>query len=43
MRQGQREYFLRQLDLAFPDQNLSQRYLARYGSRYQCPSPRHAS
>ena len=40
MRQGQREYFLRQLDLAFPDQNLSQRYLARYGSRYQCPSPR---
>ena len=40
LRQGQREYFLRQLDLAFPDQNLSQRYLARYGSRYQCPSPR---
>ena len=40
MRQGQREHFLRQLDLAFPDQNLSQRYLARYGNRYQCPSPR---
>lgn len=40
MRQGQREHFLRQLDLAFPDQNLSRRYLARYGNRYQCPSPR---
>ena len=38
--QGQREHFLRQLDLAFPDQNLSRRYLARYSNRYQCPSPR---
>ncbi len=40
MRQGQREHFLRQLDLAFPDKDLSRRYLARYGNRYQCPSPR---
>ena len=40
MREGQREHFLRALDLAFPDQDLSKRYLARYGSRYQCPSPR---
>ena len=40
MRQGQREYFLRELDRAFPGENLSQRYLARYGDRYRCPSPR---
>ena len=40
MRQGQREYFLRELDRAFPEENLSRRYLARYGDRYRCPSPR---
>ena len=40
MRPGQREYFLQQLDLAFPDENLSKRYLSRYGTRYRCPSPR---
>ena len=40
MRQGQREYFLRHLDQAFPDKGLSQRYLARYGDRYRCSSPR---
>ena len=40
MRQGQREYFLRELDLAFPGEHLSRRYLARYGDRYRCPSPR---
>lgn len=40
MRQGQREHFLRELDRAFPGENLSQRYLARYGDRYRCPSPR---
>ena len=40
MRQGQREYFLRELDRAFPGENLSRRYLARYGDRYRCPSPR---
>lgn len=39
MRQGQREYFLDRLDRAFPDQGLSQGYLSRYGSRYQCASP----
>ena len=40
MRQGQREYFLRELDRAFPGEYLSRRYLARYGDRYRCPSPR---
>lgn len=40
MRQGQREYFLRELDRAFPGEHLSRRYLARYGDRYRCPSPR---
>ena len=40
MRQGQREYFLRELDRTFPGENLSRRYLARYGDRYRCPSPR---
>lgn len=40
MRQGQREYFLRELDRTFPGENLSRRYLARYGDRYCCPSPR---
>lgn len=40
MRQGQREHFLRELDRAFPGKNLSRRYLARYGDRYRCPSPR---
>lgn len=39
MRQGQREHFLRELDRAFPGENLSRRYLARYGDRYRCPSP----
>lgn len=40
MREGQREHFLRELDRAFPGENLSGQYLRRYGSRYQCPSPR---
>ena len=40
MRQGQREHFLRELDRTFPGEHLSRRYLARYGDRYRCPSPR---
>ncbi len=40
MRPGQREYFLQNLDRAFPGEHLSQRYLARYGNRYRCSSPR---
>ncbi len=40
MRPGQREYFLAALDRAFPGEDLPRRYLARYGQRYECPSPR---
>ncbi|MCI8422020.1 MAG: radical SAM protein [Lawsonibacter sp.] len=39
MREGQREYFLEQLDRAFPGQGLGERYRRRYGLRYQCTSP----
>lgn len=39
MRPGQREYFLAQLDRAFPEKNLSRRYLSRYGMRYHCSAP----
>ena len=40
MRQGQREYFLDGLELAFPGRGLKKRYLRQYGDRYQCASPR---
>lgn len=40
MRDGQREYFLAKLEEAFPGQGLAERYLRRYGQRYECPSPR---
>ena len=40
MRPGQREFFLGQLEAAFPERNLSVRYLRQYGERYECPSPR---
>lgn len=40
MRQGQREYFLDGLERAFPGEGLKERYLRRYGDRYQCASPR---
>ena len=40
MRAGQREYFLDRLDRAFPGQELSRKYLSRYGERYECASPR---
>lgn len=37
MRDRQRAYFYRQLDRAFP--GLKHKYIARYGTRYQCASP----
>ena len=40
MREGQREHFLREMDRAFPGQGLGERYRKRYGTRYQCASPR---
>lgn len=39
-RAGQREYFYRQMETCFPGQGLAERYRRRYGSRYQCTSPR---
>ena len=39
-RPGQREYFYRQLDTRFPGQGLTGRYQRRYGTRYQCVSPK---
>lgn len=40
MRDGQREYFLQQLEQAFPGQGLAERYRQRYGGQYSCLSPR---
>lgn len=40
MRDGQREHFLAKLEEAFPGQGLAERYLRRYGQRYECPSPK---
>ncbi len=42
MRDGQREHYLRALEERFPGQGLARRYQARYGSRYECASPRAA-
>ena len=39
MRQGQREYFLRELDRAFPGEHLSRRYLAGTGTGTAAPPP----
>lgn len=38
LRSGQREYFYQQLDKHFP--GLKQKYISRYGSRYQASSPK---
>ena len=42
MRPGQREWYLSKLEILFPGQELSKRYMQRYGSRYQCSSPQAA-
>lgn len=39
-RAGQREYFYRQLEERFPGQGLAERYRRRFGTRYQCVSPK---
>lgn len=36
MRTGQREYFYKKLDEAFPDMGLSERFKKRYGGNYEC-------
>ena len=40
MREGQRDYFLQGLDRVFPERGLGERYRKRYGTRYQCASPK---
>ena len=37
LRDGQREYFYQKLEESFP--GLKERYIKRYGNRYECPSP----
>ncbi len=39
MRPGQRRYYLEALERLFPGQGLTERYLRRYGDRYECASP----
>ena len=43
MRDGQREYFYRELEARFPGEGLAGRYRQRYGSRYRCAVPRAAA
>jgi len=38
LRQNQRAWYFQKLDQSFP--NLKEQYIERYGSSYQCPSPR---
>jgi hypothetical protein len=40
LRNGQREYFYRKLDEAFPGQGIRQAYIKEYGLSYECHSPR---
>ncbi len=39
LRTGQREWFYKKAEDAFPGQNLAQRYQSKYGGMYQCTSP----
>lgn len=39
LRTNQREYFLDKLNKIFPDQKLRERYIQRFGNRYECASP----
>lgn len=40
LRQNQREYYYQKLEELFPGQDLSGRYRKRYGSSYECVSPK---
>jgi len=40
MRNGQREHYLEQLERIFPGEGLREQYRKKYGSCYQCTSPR---
>lgn len=39
LRANQREYFLNELDKRFPDSGLRERYIRRFGNKYECVSP----
>lgn len=39
LRQNQRTYYYQKLDEIFPDKNLCEKYIKRYGSSYNCVSP----
>lgn len=39
LRTNQREFFLNEIDKKFPDSGLREKYIKRYGSRYECLSP----
>lgn len=40
LRENQRAYYYEQLERIFPNEGLSARYAQRYGTRYNCTSPR---
>lgn len=40
LRDGNREYYYKQLEKIYPKENLPQKYKSTYGLRYQCSSPR---
>lgn len=42
LRSNQKEWYLDKLEEIFPGQGLSERYLKRYGNRYECHSPQAA-
>lgn len=43
LRQNQREWYYKELDERFPNDNLRQRYAKRYGSSYECRCPNAAA
>ena len=40
LRENQRAHYLRALEQLFPEQKLVQRYVQRYGTKYECRSPK---
>lgn len=40
LRNNQKEWYFDRLDELFPEDNLPERYMKRYGNRYECHSPR---
>lgn len=40
LRQNQREWYFEKLNQLFPNENLVEKYIKRYGNRYECRSPK---